>query len=157
MKRVGVLLVAVGTMLGVIAPSALANQPAFRFTEDVTGDVIACETSTYTIVSGEIQIVIHEGASASGNHNFTMTITPRNVVAEDEEGNLYAVRGAFWFGGAFNANTGGEVFTFTGKLQIVSKGGGGTADSVNVTFHVTAQPNNFVLKDFDFGTCEEPE
>lgn len=157
MKRLGVLIVAVGTMLGVTASSAVANQPAMKFTEDVTGDVIACETAIYTLVSGEIQTVIHEGASASGNHNFTGTITPRKVVAEDEEGNLYAVRGAFWFGGAFNANTTGEVFTFTGKLQIVSKGGGGTADSVNLTFHVTAQPNNFVLKEFDFGTCEEPQ
>jgi hypothetical protein len=156
MKRLGVLLVVVGTTLGVIAPSALANQPAVRFTEDVTGDVIACETATYTTLSGEVQIVIHEGASASGNLNFTGTITPRNVVAEDEEGNLYSVRGAVWFGGTFNANTGGEVFTFTGKLRVVSMGGGGTADSVNVTFHVTAQPNNIVLKDFDFGTCEEP-
>jgi hypothetical protein len=157
MKRLGLLLVAVGTILGVTVPSVVANQPAVRFTEDVTGDVIACETATYTIASGEIQTVIHEGAGASGNLNFTGTITPRNVVAEDEEGNLYRVRGAFWFGGAFNANTGGEVFTFTGKLQIVSKDGGGIADSVNVTFHVTAQPNNFVLKEFDFGTCEEPE
>ena len=156
MKRLAFLFVAVATMLSVTAPFASANQPAFKFIEDVTGDVIACETTTYTIVSGEVQTVIHEGASASGNHNFTGTITPRKVVAEDEEGNLYAVRGAFWFGGAFNASTGGEVFTFTGKLQIVS-GGGGSADSVNVTFHVTAQPNNFVLKEFDFGTCAEPE
>jgi hypothetical protein len=28
-----------------------------------------------------------------------------------------------------------------------------TLDSVNVTFHITAQPNNIVVKDFDFGTC----
>jgi hypothetical protein len=38
----------------------------------------------------------------------------------------------------------------------VSKGGG-TVDSVNLTFRVTAQPNNFVVKDFDFGTCAPPE
>jgi len=26
-----------------------------------------------------------------------------------------------------------------------------------VTFHITAQPNNIVVKDFDFGTCVLPE
>ena len=45
--------------------------------------------------------------------------------------------------------------TATQKLQIVSKGGG-IVDSVNLTFHITAQPNNVVVKDFDFGTCEAP-
>ena len=156
MRKIGLLMGFVATALALGGP-AVANQPASRLIEDVTGDTIACEDTTYTIVSGQIAIVIHEGSSASGNLNFTGTLTPRNVVATDEEGNLYAVRGAFWFGGTLNANTGGEQFTFTGKLQIVSKTGGGTVDSVNITFHVTAQPNNFVLKEFDFGTCEEPE
>jgi hypothetical protein len=52
--------------------------------------------------------------------------------------------GAVWVGRTFNANTGGEQFTFTGKLQVVGKGG--TADSVNLTFHGTSQPNNVVVK-----------
>jgi hypothetical protein len=34
---------------------------------------------------------------------------------------------------------------------------GATVDSVNLTVHVAAQPNNFVVKDFDFGTCAPPE
>jgi hypothetical protein len=51
---------------------------------------------------------------------------------------------------------GGEQFTDTEKLQIVSKGGR-SVDSVNLTFHVTAQPNNIVVKDYDFGTCSAPE
>jgi hypothetical protein len=99
---------------------------------------------------------MHEGTSASGNTNFTVTITPHNVVAVDEAGNQYSVVGATWVGGTFNANTGGEQFTDTEKLQIVSKGGG-TVDSVNLTFHITAQPNNLVVKDFNFGTCAAPE
>ena len=65
------------------------------------------------------------------------------------------IAGAVWFGGTFNANTGGEQSTATQKLQVVSKGGG-RVDSVNLTFHVTAQPNNIVVKDFDFGTCAAP-
>ncbi len=144
-----------GLLLAPTVP-ALANQPATHSTEDVTGDTFQCDTAVYTVTSGTISIVVHEGASASGNMNFTVTITPRNVVAVDEAGNQYSVVGAIWFGGTFNANTGGEQFTDTDKLQIVSWGGD-IVDSVNLTFHITAQPNNIVVKDFDFGTCAEPE
>jgi hypothetical protein len=149
------LLSSVGLLLALSAP-ALANQPATHSTEDVTGDTFQCATAVYTVTSGTVSIVTHEGASASGNENFTVTITPHNVVAVDEAGNQYAIVGAIWFGGTINANTGGMQFTDTDKLQIVSSGGG-TVDSVNVTFHITAQPHNIVVKDFDFGTCAEPE
>ena len=152
MKRLSSLF-AVVALVSALTTSALASGPAQRFTEDVTGDQIVCEDETYTITSGQIQIVFHEGESASGNFNFTVTITPRKVVAEDSEGNQYRVVGAFWFGGTFNSKTEAFQNTFTGKLQIVSAGGG-TADSVNVTFH---QSPNDVVKEFDFGTCQEPE
>jgi hypothetical protein len=155
MRRIVLLLSSVGLLLALTGP-ALANQPAQHFTEDVTGDTFQCDTAVYIITSGTIRTVIHEGTAASGNTNFTATITPRNVVAIDEAGNQYSVVGAVWFGGTINASTGGEQFTSTQKLQIVSKGGG-TVDSVNLTFHVTAQENNFVVKDFDFGTCAAPE
>jgi hypothetical protein len=143
-------------LLLALAVPSLANQPAEHSTEDVTGDTFQCGTTVYTITSGTISIWVHEGASASGNMNFTVTIVPQDVVAVDEAGNQYSIVGTVWFGGTVNANTGGEQFTDTHKLQIVSAGGG-TVDSVNVTFHVTAQPNNIVVKDFDFGTCAEPE
>jgi hypothetical protein len=152
--RAALAFLAVG-VLAIGAAPAVASGPAIHFTVPVTGDVIVCDTETYTITSGEIKFVIHEGAAAQGNENFTATITPVKVVAEDESGNEYSVVGAFWFGGTFNANTGGFQETFTGKIQIVRKGGG-TADSVNITFHITAQPNNFFVNEFDFGTCEEP-
>jgi hypothetical protein len=155
MRRIFLLLSSVGMLLALAAP-ALASQPATHSTEDVTGDTFQCDTAVYTVTSGTISIVTHEGASASGNENFTVTITPHNVVAVDEAGNQYSIVGAIWFGGTINANTGGMQFTDTDKLQIVSQGGG-TVDSVNVTFHITAQPNNIVVKDFDFGTCAEPE
>jgi hypothetical protein len=155
LRRIFLLLSSVGLLLALTVP-ALASQPATHSTEDVTGDTFQCDTAVYTVTSGTVSIVTHEGSSASGNMNFTVTITPRKVVAVDEAGNQYSIVGAIWFGGTFNANTGGEQFTDTDKLQIVSSGGG-TVDSVNVTFHVTAQPNNIVVKDFDFGTCAEPE
>lgn len=154
MRRIVVLLSSIGLLA--LAGPALASQPAVHFTEDVTGDTFQCDTAVYTVTSGTIRTVVHEGASASGNMNFTATITPRKVVAVDEAGNQYSIVGAVWFGGTINASTGGEQFTSTQKLQIVSEGGG-TVDSVNLTFHVTAQPNNIVVTDFDFGTCAAPE
>lgn len=155
MRRHLVLLLLALAAVMAVSTSAFADGPAMRFTEDVTGDVFVCDDADYTITSGEIQLVIHEGASAQGNTNFTVTLTPRKVVATDGSGNQVSIAGAFWVGGTFNANTGGEVFTLTDKFQLVSKGGG-TVGSVNATVHVTAQPNNFVIKDFNFGSCSSP-
>jgi hypothetical protein len=149
----GMLLASAAALVGLTAP-AYANSPAVHSVEDVTGDTLVCESTTYTITSGSLRIVIHEGAAASGNENVTGTLTLQNVVAEDSVGNVYSLRGAFWFGGSFNAHQGAGVFTDTGKLQVISKGSG-TVDSVNVTSHVT-EVNGHVI-DFDFGTCEEPE
>lgn len=94
-----------------------------------------------------------EGESASGNQNFTFTLTPRKVVAEDGDGNVVSIRGATWVGGSFNAQQGTEVFTSTDKFQLVQQGSG-TVDNVNLTFHVTSVNGN--VKDFDFGTYVPP-
>jgi hypothetical protein len=149
MKRFLLVAAAMASVLLVGASSALANQPATHFTQDVTGDTLQCGDTTYTIVSGEIAIVMHEGQSASGNANVTGTITPRNVVIQDQDGNIYSLAGAIWFGATFNANTGGFQATSTDKFQIVSQGGG-TVDSVNAVEHVSPNGKEFL---FDFGTC----
>jgi hypothetical protein len=146
---------AVGGALVGVAPAA-AGSPAQHAVEDVTGDQIVCESTTYTITSGTIKVTIHEGMSASGNQNVTGTLTPQAVVATDEAGNVYSLRGAFWFGGAVNAQQGTMVFTDTGKLQVVSPGSG-TVDSVNVTSHITLVNGTVNEFEFDFGTCAEPE
>jgi len=149
----GVLLVSAVALAGWTAP-AYASSPAVHSVEDVTGDTLVCESTTYTVISGSLRTVIHEGVAASGNENVTGTLTLQNVVAEDPAGNVYSLRGAFWFGGAFNAQQAAGVFTDTGKLQVISQGSG-AVDNVNVTFHVTEVNGN--VKAFDFGTCEEPE
>ena len=151
---VAAVLVVGGGLVGV-AP-AVAGSPAQHAVEDVTGDVLVCDSTTYTVTSGTIMTTIHEGTSASGNENFTGTLTPQGVVATDAAGNVYSLRGAFWFGGAFNAQQEVFVFTDTGKLQVVSQGSG-TVDSVNVTSHMTFVNGNLREFEFDFGTCEEPE
>lgn len=156
-RRIGAALASGAALCGLAVGPAWGNSPAVHFTEDVAGDVIECEQTTYTISSGTIKLTFHEGSSNSGNHNFTGTITPQKVVAVDEDGNVYGVTGAFWFGATFNAQQASEQATFTGKLQIVQKGAG-TVDSVNLTFHINAVdgvPTN--IKEFDFGSCAEPD
>jgi hypothetical protein len=135
------------------AGSALGSGPAERVTVPVVGDQFVCDDATYTVTSGSIQIVEHEGESASGNENFTFTITPRKVIAEDGDGNVVSIRGATWGGGSFNVQQGTGVFTVTDKFQIVHQGSG-TVDNVNSTFHITFVNGN--VKEFDFGTCQTP-
>ena len=141
---------AMASVLLVGMSSASANQPAMHFTQPATGEPLQCGDTTYTPISGELVTVVHEGQSASGNTNFTSTITPRQVVLQDQDGNLYSVAGAIWFGGTFNANTGGFQGTSTDKFQILSQGGG-TVDSVNGVEHISPNGKEF---SFSFGTCE---
>jgi hypothetical protein len=143
------------TVLGVVAAPVSASGPAIHFVEDVSGDTIVCESTTYMVTSGSIKFTIHEGQSQTGNTNFTGTITPQDVVAEDSAGNEVSLAGAFWFGGTSNARRGAEQFWSTGKLQLV--GESGSVDSVNVTFFIQLVDGEVTnIKDFDFGTCAEP-
>lgn len=150
-KTLAAVLVA-GAMLGLGASRALAS-PAQHFTVDVRGATFTCTDATYTIVSGSVRIVLHEDVTASGNTNLTGTITPQNVAATNEAGNLHDIVGAARFGGSFNAITGGLAFTGTEKFQIIQQRGG-TVDSVNITAHFS--PNGDI-KLLDFGTCIPPE
>ncbi len=130
---------------------ALASSPAQHFSDDITGDVLPCPDRVYTVTSGTIETVLHEGEAASGNTNFTFTATPRHVVLEDAAGNVYSLRGAIWFGGTFNSNTGAEVITATHMLQIVSTSGG-LADSIRLVERF----RNGELITFEFGSCLVP-
>jgi hypothetical protein len=144
------LVAAIASVLLVGVSSAFANQPAMHFTQPIAGsDPLQCGDTTYTPISGELATVVHEGQSAAGNTNYTITITPRHVVLQDQDGNLYSVAGAIWFGGTFNANTGGFQATSTDKFQIISQSGG-TVDSVNGVEHISPNGTDF---SFDFGTC----
>jgi len=146
----------IATSLAMVPGVAMANQPAETETIPVDGEQFVCEDATYTLVSGDIQLTVHEGESASGNSNFTLTIAPSNVLAENEEGETFRVAGAFWVGSTTNAKKGTFQFTFTDHFQIVEKGGG-TVGDVQVTGHVTfVSPDRINVKEFDFGTCSSP-
>jgi hypothetical protein len=151
--RVTAALALAAAMCALSNPAASANSPAQHSVEDVTGDVLDCGSAQYTITSGSIKAVFHEGTSASGNANFTGTITTQAIVARDAADNLYSIRGTEWFGSTDNAQQGTFQATFTGQLQVVAKGSG-RVDSVKVTQHITFVNGN--VKEFDFGTCVAP-
>jgi hypothetical protein len=148
MKRLLVGAVAAAALLVGLVSVAQASAPAVHDEMPVAGDVFLCEGATYTITSGTVKFVEHFTEAANGNLSITGTSTPRGVVATDGT-STFRIVGAVWFGASFNANTGTGPETFTAKLQVV--GPGGTADNVNITFHVS--PNGDV-NFFDFGSCE---
>lgn len=141
-----------GSAIALTAPPALAAG-AIHEQENVVGDVFECATTTYTVTSGTLKAVFHEGSSASGNFNFTGTLTPQHVVLVDEEDNVYRVAGAVWFGATGNAQQETGQETFTAHLNIVAEGGG-VVDRVAQTGHFDFEGNGFF---FDKGTCILPE
>ena len=148
MKRTLVGAVVAAALFVGLVPAAWADDPAVHGEFSVVGDVFVCEGATYTITSVTVKFVEHLTEAANGNLSITGTMTPQDVVATDGT-STFRIVGAVWFGASFNANTGTGPETFTAKLQIV--GPGGTADNVNITFHVS--PNGDVNA-FDFGSCE---
>ncbi len=153
MRRLTAVLGSTAAVCAFSIPAASANSPAQHFEQDATGDVLDCGSVVYSITSGSIKLVLHEGTSASGNTNFTGTVTTQAVVAKDEAGNVYNVRGTEWFGATENAQQGTFQATFTAQLQVVAKGSG-RVDNVKVMEHITIVNGN--VKEFDFGTCAAP-
>jgi hypothetical protein len=123
----------------------LAAGAATRETFDVTGTVFPCPKHTYTVTSGAIQHVMHESVDASGTTHFTVTDTPDHVSLVDENGNVYSLTGAIWFGGRDD-----EILTATHMLNIVGRGG--VSDSIRLVERF----RNGQLISHDFGSCELP-
>ena len=112
---------------------------------DVTGTVFPCPTHTYTVTSGAITHVMHESVDATGTTHFTVTDTPDHVSLVDEDGNLYSLRGAIWFGGRDD-----EILTATHMLNVVGRGG--VSDSIRLVERF----RNGQLISHEFGSCEGP-
>ena len=110
---------AVATCCAAVPSMAAADEAAVTETISVAGDQFVCEDATYTIVSGEVHFTLHEGESASGNQNFTITISARSVEAvSSATGETVRIVGAFWAGFTANAKTGGFQATTTDHFQI---------------------------------------
>jgi hypothetical protein len=141
MRKQAPLLVLLVALLLPLAASAETTHESF----DVTGSVFPCPTHTYTITSGAIRSVTHVSVDASGINHFTVTETPDQITLVDEDGNVYSMRGAIWFGGRAD-----QILTATHTLNIV--GSGGVSDNVKLVERF----RNGELITFDFGSCELP-
>jgi len=141
MRRQAGLLAFVVALLVPLAASAATTRESF----DVTGTVFPCPTHTYTVTSGVINEVMHESVDATGTTHFTVTDTFDSVRLVDENGNVYSLRGAIWFGGRND-----EIMTATHMLNIV--GVGGVSDSARLVERF----RNGQLISHDFGSCEGP-
>ena len=138
-----------------LATAAIVAQPATAQAAGAThvefsiaGETLNCPDATYTVQSGSIKEVVREGESRSGNTMFTVTDVPNHVVLTDAAGATYSLRGAIWFGGATNDQTGAEIITATHVLAIV--GPGGVADTIRLVEIF----RDGVLVSHGFGTCE---
>src|SRR4051795_10081476 len=139
-KQAGLIVFALALVLPLAAGAATTHESF-----DVTGTVFPCPTHTYTVTSGVINEVMHESVDATGTTHFTVTDTFDSVRLVDENGNVYSLRGAIWFGGRND-----EILTATHMLNIVSRGG--VSDSVRLV----EQFRNGELISRDFGSCELP-
>ena len=134
----------VGLAVALVAPAG-ASAATTRNSFDVTGAVFECPTHTYTVTSGAINEVMHESVDANGTTHFTVTDTPDRVRLVDEEGNLYSLRGAIWFGGRND-----EILTATHMFNIVGRGG--VSDSIRLIERF----RDGELISRDFGSCVLP-
>ena len=139
-KQAGLIVLVLALVLPLAAGAATTHE-----TFDVTGTVFPCPKHTYTVTSGAIQHVMHESVDASGTTHFTATDTPDHVSLVDENGNVYSLTGAIWFGGRDD-----QILTATHMLNIVGRGG--VSDSVRLVERF----RNGQLISHEFGSCELP-
>jgi len=134
----------IGLLITFVAP-AVAGAATTHDSFDVTGTVFECPTHTYTFTSGAIKEVMHESVDATGTTHFTVTETPDRVRIVDENGDVYSLTGAIWFGGRND-----EILTATHMLSIVGRGG--VSDSIRLV----EQFRDGQLISRDFGSCQLP-
>jgi hypothetical protein len=141
MRKHAPLFAAVIALLLPLAAAAATTHERF----DVAGFVFPCPTHTYTVTSGAIKIVMHESVDGTGINHFIETETPDHVTLVDEDGNVYSLRGAVWFGGRAD-----QILTATHMFTIV--GPGGASD----TIRLVEQFRFGQLISRDFGSCQLP-
>jgi hypothetical protein len=134
----------IGLAVALVSPPG-ASGATTRNSFDVTGAVFECPTHTYTVTSGAINEVMHESVDANGTTHFTVTDTPDRVGLVDEDGSLYSLRGAIWFGGSND-----QILTATHMFNIVGRGG--VSDSIRLIERF----RDGELISRDFGSCVLP-
>jgi len=140
LKQAGLIVFSAAVLLPAAAAAATTRESF-----DVTGTVFPCPTHTYTVTSGSGTVLTHESVDATGTTHFTETSTFDSVRLVDENGNVYSLRGAIWFGGSND-----EILTATHMLNIVGRGG------VSDTVRLVERFRNGELISRDFGSCDLP-
>jgi hypothetical protein len=147
--RLAVAAVAVASAVGVATPAGAA--PAQHFTEDVTGDRIACASRTYVIVRGTISATVQETEARSGAMEQHGTFTLHDVALVADDGTVARAVGVQRFGVTLAPHDGAMRGILANRIELVAKGGG-TLDSVRLTTWIAPDGE----RSADLGTCREP-
>jgi hypothetical protein len=147
----------VGAMLGaavlVAGASAAGNAgTTFTATVDVTGAVVSCPGTDYTVSGGVLRFLFHDSLAANGSEHLRSVRVASDVTLTDgSTSTVYRLVGANAAGGNVNLGSDGNLeFTDVTVFNILAPGGGivGRVGSIQ---HVNPNGGGF---SFAFGECE---
>lgn len=160
-RRLRLWLVLLALLLTAIATSNVAAAPASGGTtitrQDVTGDLVVCDSQVLTVTAGTFKIVVHETLTPSGAYHLTVAGNAQGVKAVAANGATYQLPGGFWI--AVNVTPGATTETQIDVLNVI---GQGSAPSFTVrgVVHTTIDANGNVTAFVDrftaTGSCSVP-
>jgi hypothetical protein len=123
-------------------------------TVDVTGAVISCPDTDYTVLGGTLLFVFHASIATDGSEHLTSNRVPTGVTLSDgSTTTVYRLVGANAAGGNVNLGSGGSFeFTDVTRFNIFGPRGGVVGRVAGVE-HVSPNGTGF---SFTFGDCEAP-
>jgi hypothetical protein len=127
----------------------------FMETVDVTGAVLSCPGTDYTVLSGTLRVIFHDSVAADGSEHLTSKRVPTGVTLSDgSTTTVYRLVGANAAGGNVNLGSGGGFeFTDVTGFSIVAPGGG-VVGRIAAVEHVSPNGSEF---SFTFGECAAPQ
>lgn len=139
--------VAAAVVVFVLALPTAAMAQVTRTSQDLTGFVLVCDTHTYTVISGSLEITERREEDGSGH----VGVRAAGVRALDEDGNVYSFHGAQ----VSNASvrTGEFAITDVFAFQIVGRGSGRTDTLSGVFLIRPPEYGEFIPVE---GTCQLP-
>jgi polyisoprenoid-binding protein YceI len=155
--------VTIGVMSAACALTALAG-PAqaaqavqtVHSSFDPTGATFSCLSGDLTVVSGTVNEIDHFNTDNLGRVHVTGTITVHDVTLTDEQGNLYRLSGAAWFGATLPdmSDTAEPIVATDTEHFVIRSASGGAFAKVQVVSHISPNGDTFT---FDMGSCSPPE
>jgi len=147
---------ALGTigLAGGAAGAAPSNGGTEHSSFPAAGAVFECSAPTgdITAVSGTVYMVDHWTVDGQGVFHETGTVNTHGVTLVGENGDLYTVSGASWFGGKVDATGTPLVFTDTEHWVLHDTTTGG-----NVKVQIVSHWSSGSGFTWDKGSCSAPE